>query len=316
MKKRILLAAATALSVSAGNVNAAETLKVAIGQKGLWDTMVTVHCIETGICKKNGVEVEITWTRGGAETIQAAITGSVDFAMATGILGAIGAYGKGAPIRIAGAEITGARDIFWYAKADSGIESIKDAGGKTMGFSRPGSSTNLVALALAKAAGVKPELTPTGGISATRTQVMSGQIDIGWSVPPFNLDLIEKGDLRIVATGGEAPDVEGQTIRVNVVNQSVLENRREAADAFMRAYGETVDHMYANLDETIARYAKFNEIEESVARAAVKFYPKDALQPYEIKKLDVSIAQAVEYKRLGAPLSDERKVELVKILGQ
>jgi hypothetical protein len=66
-------------------------------------------------------------------------------------------------------------------KADSPIKSMKDMDGKTMGYSRPGSSTNLVALALSEYFKVKPKLVSTGGIPDTRTQVMSGQIDAGKS---------------------------------------------------------------------------------------------------------------------------------------
>ena len=52
-----------------------------------------------------------------------------------------------------------------------------------MGYSRPGSSTHLVAQALAEHFKVKPKLVSTGGVPDTRTQVMSGQIDAGWSAP-------------------------------------------------------------------------------------------------------------------------------------
>jgi NitT/TauT family transport system substrate-binding protein len=118
--------------------------------------------------------------------------------------------------------MTGAPDLFWYVKNGSSVKSMKDTGGKTFGFSRPGSSTHLVGLALADQAGVSPKMTPSGGISGTRTQVMSDQIDVGWSVPPFNLDMVAKGDIRIIARGSDVPSLNGQTIRVNVVNADYM----------------------------------------------------------------------------------------------
>jgi len=244
------------------------------------------------------------------------MTGSVDFAMANGILGVLGAYSKGAPIRIASAESTGAADLFWYAKTDSGIESLADANGKTMGFSRPGSSTNLVAIALTKHASATPELVPTGGIGDTRTQVMSGQIDIGWSVPPFNLNLVKDGQIRIVARGSDDPELAGQTVRVNVVNADFLANKIDVAARFMQAYSDTVDWMYANLDDALARYAEFNKVDISVARDAIAFYPRESVAVAPVKGLDTSIAQAIEYKRLSAPLSGEQKKELLQLLAR
>ncbi|MDH5750439.1 MAG: ABC transporter substrate-binding protein [Rhodospirillales bacterium] len=309
-----LAAAGCLAGMAPATASADEIVKVAIGQKGLWDTMVTTHGIEEGFFKKEGLDVQITWTKGGAETLQAVATGSAAFAMANGMLGVLGAYSKGAAVRIVSAQMTGAPDLFWYSKADSGIKSLKDSNGKTMGFSRPGSSTNLVALELANASGAKPKLTPTGGISGTRTQVLSGQIDIGWSVPPFGLDLVNKGELHVVARGSDLPKLSDQTIRVNVVNADFLAKKRDVATKFMRVYAQTVDWMYKNMDATVKRYAAFNKLDAGIARNSAKFYPRNAVAPSPIKGLDLSVQQAIAYKKLKKPLSKAQLTELVQIL--
>jgi len=48
--RRLAVAVLSALAIS--SASAADTVKVAIGQKGLWDTMVTVQGIEEGFFKK------------------------------------------------------------------------------------------------------------------------------------------------------------------------------------------------------------------------------------------------------------------------
>jgi len=293
---------------------AQDKITVAIGQKGLWDTMVTHHGVEQGFFKEEGLDVEIIYTRGGSETLQAVITNSAQFALVNGLLGVLGAYAKGAPIRIVSAQMTGAPDLFWYTKADSPIESLKDADGKTMGFSRPGSSTHLVSLELANAAGVKPDLTPTGGISDTRTQVLSGQIDLGWSVPPFNLDLVRKGEIKIVARGGDVASLANQTIRVNVVNADFLANNRETVEKFMRGYAKALDWMYSMRDDSVKAFAEFNNVDIDVAKDSVPFYPKESMAMAPIAGLDTSIQQAIEYKQLDAPLTEDQKKELIQLL--
>src|SRR5581483_6278283 len=220
----VLAALAILVSVPAA---AADKVRVAIGQKGLWDTLVVHQGLEQGIFQRAGLDVEATWTRGGAETLQAIITGSADFAFANGVTGVLGAYAKGAPIRIVSAEMTGASDLFWYVKADSPIRAMKNMDGKTMGYSRPGSSTHLVALALGDHAKVKPKLVSSGDGPGTRVQVMSGQIDAGWSGPPFNLDLVAEGKIRIVARGSDVPTLNEQTVRVNAANLKVLTEKRD-----------------------------------------------------------------------------------------
>jgi NMT1/THI5 like len=52
--------------------------------------------------------------------------------MSNGLLGEIGRDSKGAPLRVVSAKMTGAADGFWYARADSGIKSLKDARGKSI----------------------------------------------------------------------------------------------------------------------------------------------------------------------------------------
>ena len=119
-------------------------MRAAVGQRGNWDTLFISQGTEAGIFKKNNIEVDITWTKGGAETLQAIITDSADVAIANGILGVIGAASNGAPVKIVSAQMTGAGDIFWYVKADSPINRVR-------GFA-PGKAKNASAPSMRKAA--------------------------------------------------------------------------------------------------------------------------------------------------------------------
>src|SRR6267154_327088 len=136
----------------------AETLKVAVAQRGFWDSTMVDIAEKQGFFNEAGLEIEVLYTEGGASTLTPLLAGSIDVAMSNGILGVIGAYSKGAPVRIISAEGTGAADAFWYAPTASGIKSLKDTNGKTVAFSSPGSSTNLILLQLVKAAGASPKL--------------------------------------------------------------------------------------------------------------------------------------------------------------
>ena len=79
------------LGIFMGHAAAQDKVRAAVGQRGNWDTLFISQGTEAGIFKKNNLDVDITWTRGGAETLQAIITDSADVAMANGILGVIGA---------------------------------------------------------------------------------------------------------------------------------------------------------------------------------------------------------------------------------
>src|SRR5258708_22660831 len=179
----------------------AETLKVAVAQPGFWNSTFIDVGLRQGYFKDVGLDIDILYTEGGASTLTPVIAGSIDIAMTNGVLGVVAAYAKGMPVKIISAEATGAAEALWYARPESGIKRLADTNGKTVAFSSPGSSTNLILLQLVNQAKVTPKLVATGGAPATLTQVMSGQLDVGWSVPPFVLQQLADGRHVIIAPG-------------------------------------------------------------------------------------------------------------------
>src|SRR5215475_10860519 len=306
------LAAAVAFG-AAGEAQAQETLKLAVGQRGLWDTSVSDLGQRAGIFRKHGLVLDILYTQGAGETQQAVIAGSVDVGASVGVMGVLSAFSKGAPIRIIGAEMTGAGDLFWYVKAESPIKSIKEVGeGKTIAYSTNGSSTHGVVTAFIKQFDLKAKPIATGGPPATLTQVMSDQVDVGWSAPPAGLDLIDQGKIRLLATGNDTL-FKDQTVRLLLTNAQTLQTRKAAIERYMAAYRETVDWMYAD-DAALKTYAEFAGISEAAARRIRGgFFPKESISPDRIHGLDVIVKDAVTLKFTSSELSKEQLAELIQI---
>ena len=306
------LAAGLAITL-ATQASAQETLKLAVGQRTLWDTSVSEIGQRAGIFKKHGLNLEILYTQGAGETQQAVIAGSVDVGTGAGIMGVLSAFSKGAPVRIIGAEITGAGDLFWYVKADSPIKSIQEVGeGKTIAYSTNGSSTHGVVTAFIKQFGLKAKPIATGGPPATLTQVMSDQIDVGWSAPPVGLDLLDQGRIRLLATGNDTL-FKDQVVRLNIANAQVLQSRKAAIERYMKGYRETVDFMYSD-PAAIKIYAEFAGISEAQGkRIRDTFFPKQALSPDQLIGLDVILKDAVELKFTTTELKKEQLSELIQI---
>src|SRR5262249_18693508 len=228
-------AAAVLATLAAPAALADDQLKLTIGQRGNWDTAITHLGTKAGIFKKHGIELEMIYTSGSGETLQPIIGGSADLGLAVGTLGAISAYAKGAPVRIVGAQATGAAD-YWYAKTSSPIKTLKDTTDKTtIGFSTNGSSTHSVVRAFVSEFGVKAKPTPTGNPSSTLTAVMTDQVDIGWAAPPFGLKEIDEGKIHVVAKATDATLVRGQTIPTIVTNADVLAKKKDPIARFMKA---------------------------------------------------------------------------------
>lgn len=307
------LAGATIIAATSA-ATAQDKLRIAIPQQGLWETGMVEIGAAMGFFKKEGVEIEPIYTRGGAETVQAVLSGSVDMAASNGLLGTIGAFSKGAPIRVTAASMTGSPDLFWYAKTESNLKSIKDMAGKTMGFSQPGSSTHLVAQALIDHHKVKAKLVPSGSPSGSFTMTMSGQIDAGWSVPPFRLQELEEGKINVVVRGSDAPEVEDQTTRVYVTTAQTLKNKRDVLVRFHRALANSVEFAYKN-DAALEQYAKMAKITPAIARRVRdEFHPPKNMQLKEIRGLDISLRQALEFKFIDKPMKPEDLKPMIDIL--
>lgn len=295
------------------DVGEAEAIKVAISQRGFWDSSFVEFATRQGFFKDEGIEVQPFYTEGGAGTLDAVMSGSVDIAMSNGLLGALGRFAKGAPIRVVAAEMTGASDAFWYARADSGIKALKDAAGKSVAFSSPGSSTNLMVLALVKQAGVEAKPLATGGAPGTLTQVMTRQVDIGWSVPPFGLAQVADGTIAIVAKGSDVPELAHQTLRVNVARLDVLEQKRALLTRFLKVYARAIDWAYKS-DQALEYFAEANGVPLPLARSTREFYPKEALQMSDIKGLDLTLRDAAAFKYTAKLLEHKDIASLFDVL--
>ena len=282
-----------------------EHVKVAVGQRGAWDSGVSEIGQRAGIFRKHGLELEILYTQGSGETTQAVLSGSVDIGVSVGTSAAMAAYVKGAPIRVIGAVITGATDLYWYVPENSAVKTFADMAGKTIAYSTNGSSTQAVVNALIAEKGIKAKPTATGSPASTLTQVMSGQIDIGWGSPPLGLDLMDQKKIRVVASGNDT-SLKDQTPRVLATTANVLKTRGDAIAAYMDAYRETVRFM-ASDDEALKIYSEWNGISPALAkRSRDEFFPKGAIDPDKIVGLDKIMADAVAFKYMAGPLTQEQ----------
>ena len=291
-----------------------DRLRVAVGQLGLWAVDGPRLGQRAGIFKKHGLVLDIFGTSGGGETLQAVISGSADLTVGIGTAAVLRAYSKGAPIRIVGANFTGAGDLYWYVRADSPIRRLADAGDKTtIGYSASGSSSHNVVLAFARELGIKAAPTATGTQPATLTQVMSGQIDIGWSAPPFALKELAEGKIRIIANGNDAPSMRTQTVRVDMVNANVLKERNDVVLRFVRAYRETLDWMFSSPDAIRIYAEQMNVPVELAATTRDKFQTREAMRNDRLSDLDAVMVDAVQLKFLDRPLSKEQLAELIQI---
>ena len=299
--------------LGAAGTRAEDVLKLAVGQRGAFETSLGPLGEEAGIFRKHGIRIEAFYTQGTGETQQAVISGSADIGIGVGTLGVMAAFAKGAPLRVIGASMTGGRDQYWYVPPNSPIKSMRDTGGKTVAYSTAGSSTNTAVLGFRDLYKIDLKPVATGSPPNTFPQVMSGQIDVGWSGGAILYDKVEDGTVRVIARTSEIPWLQGQTPRVIITNLATLEKRRDVLTRFMLATRETWNWLYASPD-AIPAFARWGEFKPGLAaKVREETYLKEDLDPDRIVGIDTLNQDAVKFKYVSAPLTDAQIAELFRV---
>jgi NitT/TauT family transport system substrate-binding protein len=315
----ILLSCMSGASASAWAAAARTKLILVVPHRVLFTVAVPVYVAqEKGFYRENNVDVDAVFTRGGGENVQAVVSGDAQIGLSTGIFAVIGAFMKKAPIKIAAAEITG-MDSFWYVAGNSPIRRFDDLAGKKLAYSRAGSSTHMAVLAISdqlKAKGLKPaEPVSLGGIPESYTGVRTGQADAGWSVPPFNLDRVEKGELRIAARGDEITALKEITSRVHFINSDYAAKNPDAVRGFFRAHQRAVEYMLDHKEETTKIWIRKADLKipESAVLKTWDFYNKPAMAAKPIRGLQQTIDDAIRFNFLKQPLTQAEINRLIDL---
>jgi NitT/TauT family transport system substrate-binding protein len=208
--------------------------------------------MEKGYFKQHGVDVTgILTSTGGGTSVRNTLAGDLPYGEVA-LPAAIEAINAGQPLKIVNGAVLSVGDILWIAKPDAPLNSIKDLVGKKVGFTSPGSVTNMLILMALKAQGIDPKsvhIMPVGGIGANLSAVLNGAIDAGMSGEPVWSE--NKGKVKPVFwTKDVLPPNMMQTVGVTTTEfaksdgakiRALIEGRREAVKFIEQHPDEAAD---------------------------------------------------------------------------
>jgi len=315
----ILLSCMSGASASAWAAAARTKLILVVPHRVLFTVAVPVYVAqEKGFYRENNIDVDAVFTRGGGENVQAVVSGDAQIGLGTGTLAVVSAFVRKAPIKIAGAEITG-MDAFWYVQANTPMRRLDDLAGKKIAYSRPGSSSHMAVLAIAdmiKAKGLKPaEPVSLGGIPEVYTAVRTGQSDAGWSVAPFQLDKVEKGELRVVVKGEEITAMKEITARVHFVNTDFAAKNPVVVRGFFRAHERALDYMFDHKEDTAKIWIRRVELKfpESAVLKTWDYYDRAAMTLKPIRGVQAIVEDGIRNNFLKQPLTQAEISSLIDL---
>lgn len=156
---------------------------------------------DRGHFKAEGLDLELVYTRGGNQAMQALVGGAVDYA-GTSLDVALEAFSHGAKIRRIAS--TGRLPLFALAtgpKAKAGIKTLKDLEGKTVGISGLGNADHILVLYLMEQAKADPSRVRFAALGTNLYDALRlGQVDAGMvQEPALSLILAAGGGVLVNA---------------------------------------------------------------------------------------------------------------------
>ena len=258
--------------------------------------------------EKYGLDAKVVHARG-AVPVQALVSGSAEFGAFSGS-SAIAAVLAGSDIVFVAAKGNYAVMSFWVRK-DSPAKTLADLRGKTIGVTRAGSATHMIARLALKAAGLNErdaKFLHHGGLPESFASLDKSIVDASMGSPPRPgvRELVDLSSLKI-------PFLQGAI----EVQRSFLQNKRDTVLNLLKAYVETIKlardkpelaiaaiskRMRVPVDYVRSVYQPHDNVLEEIpyvrrdsVQAILEQYPKEQLKNLNYEKLvDNSLLQQLE----------------------
>jgi NitT/TauT family transport system substrate-binding protein len=248
-----LVVAALALALAFSGAAPGQTLErkqvtLGVGGKTALYYLPLTICERLGYFKEQGLEVTINDFRGGAQSLQALVGGSVDVVT--------GAYEHTIRMQAKGQDIRALIELGRFPgivvavrkeKAAS-YKSAADLKGMKIGVSAPGSSTNFFVMYLMSKAGLKPADASYIGVGIGPSAVAAikkGELDALSNLDPVMTRLEQDGDIKIVADsrseeGTRAIFGGSNPAAVLYAKQDFIEKNPNTVQALVNAFYKTL----------------------------------------------------------------------------
>ena len=263
---RVIRAAPAALLLMSPLVGArAETITVTHWGAQFYGAPYAV-AREKGFFKEAGIDISgFLTSTGGGTSVRNTLASDLPYGEVA-LSAALEALKAGQPLKIVNSGVESIGDLLWIAKANSPLTGIKDLLGKRVGFTSPGSVSNMLLLMSLKHAGIdlkSVQIVPAGGIGANLSAVLSGALDAALTSEPVWTQ--ERAKIKPVfwAKDELGPDM---TQTVGVVTEEFGKSQPDKIRAIIAGRAKGVDYVYAHLEEAADITAKAYNMDPALVR--------------------------------------------------
>jgi NitT/TauT family transport system substrate-binding protein len=261
---KLILAALAACAIAAPAAEAQDKVRAGTPEPTAFVFSVVDVGVDTGIFKKNGLDVERIDFAGGAKLHQAMTAGGIDVAIGTGsdMLFLI----KGAPELAVAAYGNDLNSLSIIARNDDTVRTLADVKGKTLGVTTTGSFTSWIARQISINHGWGPDgvkFAYLGSMNAILAGLMAKNVDavVGTTAQGFVLENDGRG--RIIVKAGD--EISNFIADMIYASNSFMADHPDALRRFLKGWFEAIAFMKANKAETIRITDKDTKLPGDVA---------------------------------------------------
>jgi len=222
---------------------------------------------EKGFFKEAGIDISgFLTSTGGGTSVRNTLASGLPYGEVA-LSAALEAIKAGQPLKIVNGGVESVGDILWIAKPDSPLSGIKDLVGKRVGFTSPGSVSNMLLLMSLKHAGLdlkSVQIVPAGGIGANLSAVLSGALDAAFAGEPVWTQ--ERAKIKPVFWAKDEVGAD-MTQTVGVVTEDFSKSQPEKIRAILAGRAKGVDYLYAHPEEAADITAKAYNMDPALVRA-------------------------------------------------
>src|SRR5262249_50434390 len=208
---------------------------------------------DKGIWKKQGLDVELVFLRGGSRTVSALIGGSVDFIFGSD-LGVTTAILQGASLTRVGVTTN---TLGYSLVTQPNVKSIRDLKGKIIGITqgRDAAYARMVKLLRDNGMDASKDVTflsvGDGGPAARVAALSAGVIHATMFTPPSDL-ISERAGMKVL-TKIDVPNV-GAGINTTA---AYLQKNRPMSVRFLKGYMEGIQYLKSHKDESLKIFSRY-----------------------------------------------------------
>jgi len=267
----IRLAAALAALIGFGAAGSARAEQITVTHWGaaFYGAPYAV-AMAKGWFKEEGVDVTgILTSTGGGTSVRNTLASGLPYGEVA-LPAAMEAVKAGEQLVFVNAGVMSVADIGWVAKQGSPLSGVASLKGKKVGYTRPGSVTDMIVrMVLAKSGMTSKdvELVAAGGLGANLTAVLQGALDAALIAEPLWSQNKEKLHSVFWVKDVIEPNI---TQTVGIVTPEFAKESPDKIRAIIKARMRGVHYLMKNIDEAADITAKAYNMDAATFRSAFK----------------------------------------------